>query len=77
MCIAIVCYPGYDVIYFRINLIFLIKLFFYMIKKSRQKSKYLKNKKSFSGKLKSIFHHFKGLSLAKNCLRPENVPLNG
>ena len=30
MCIVIVCYPGYDVINFEINLIFLIKpLFLY------------------------------------------------
>ena len=25
--------------------------------------------------MKSIFHHFKGLSNAKNCLRPESAPL--
>ena len=30
MCIAIVCFPGCDVINFEINLIFLINLFFYM-----------------------------------------------
>ena len=47
MCIAIVYYPGCDVINFRINLIFLIKPFLYMTKKSRQKHKYLENKKSF------------------------------
>ena len=43
MCIRIVCYPGCDVIKFQINLIFLIKLFQYMTKKSRQKLKYLKS----------------------------------
>ena len=47
MCIAIVCYPGCNVIDFQINLIFLIKPFLYMTKKSRQKSKYLQNEKSF------------------------------
>ena len=36
-----------DVINFEINLIFLIKPFFYMTKKSRQKLKYLENDKSF------------------------------
>ena len=30
LCIAIVCFPGCDVINFEINLIFLIKSFFYM-----------------------------------------------
>ena len=34
MCIAIVCFPGCDVINFGINYIFLIKPFFYMTKKS-------------------------------------------
>ena len=38
---------GCDVIHFEINLIFLIKPFFYMTKKSRQKLKYLENDKSF------------------------------
>ena len=38
---------GCDVINFEINLIFLIKPFFYMTKKSRQKLKYLENDKSF------------------------------
>ena len=42
-----------------INLIFLIKLFCYLTKKSRQKFKYLDNEKSFLGELKTIFHHFK------------------
>ena len=47
MCIKNVCFPGYDVINFEINLIFLISGFFYMTKNSRQKFKYLKNEKSF------------------------------
>ena len=44
MCIVIVCFPSCGVINFEINLIFGIKLFFYMAKKSRQKIKYLENK---------------------------------
>ena len=47
MCIAIVCFPGCDVINFETNFIFLIKQLFWMAKKSRQKSKHLENKKSF------------------------------
>ena len=49
-----------------------------MTKKSRQKLKYLDKEKSFLGEIKSIFHHFsiKGLSVAKNCLRPESAPLS-
>ena len=47
MCIAIVCFTGYDVIKFEINLVFLIDLFFYMTKKSRQNFKYLENERSF------------------------------
>ena len=43
MYIAIVLEPGCDVINFEINLIFLIKLFFFMTKRSRQKLKYLEN----------------------------------
>ena len=31
-CIAIICFPSYDVINFEINFIFLIKPFFYMTK---------------------------------------------
>ena len=58
MCIKIVCEPGYDVIKFGINLIFLIKPFRYMTKKSRQKLKYLENENSFWGEIKSIFDHF-------------------
>ena len=46
MCFAIVCCPGCDVINFKINLVFLIELFFYMTKKSRQNLRYLENEKS-------------------------------
>ena len=58
MFIAIVCFPGCDVINFEINLIFLIKPFFYMNKNSRQKFKYIESEKSFQGEIKSIFNQF-------------------
>ena len=52
MCIAIVCFPSCDVINVEINLIFLIKPFFYMTEKSRQKFKYfVKTKRAFKMKL--------------------------
>ena len=47
MYIAIVCFPGCDVTNFEINLIFRLKPFFYMTKKSSLKLKYLQNEKSF------------------------------
>ena len=46
-----------------------------MTKKSRQ-LKYLENEKSFLGETKTFFIIFKGLSVAKNYLRPESAPLN-
>ena len=42
---------------FEINFIFLIKPFFYMSKKSRQKREYFENEESFRGEIKSTFHH--------------------
>ena len=54
MSIWIVCFPGCDVIDFEINLIFQIKPFSYITKTSKQKVKYLENKK----RNKSIFCHF-------------------
>ena len=47
ICITIVSFPGCDVILFEINLIILIKSFFYMTEKSRQKLKYFENEKGF------------------------------
>ena len=56
---------------FEINLIFLIKPFFYMTKKSIQKLKYLENEKIFEGEIKSIFHPFlKGFQLPKIVFNP-------
>ena len=62
MCIVIVWFPDCDVIDFEINLIFLMKLFFYMTKKSRQNLNILRTKKSCQGEVKCIFHHFKNFS---------------
>ena len=58
-CIEIVCSPGCDVTTFEISLIFLINPFCYRTKKSRQKFKYFENGKSYWGKIKSNFHHFR------------------
>ena len=81
MCISIVYFPDCDVINFESNLIFLIKLFLCMTKKSRQfkylnifkKLNILRTKRAFQKK--AFFIIFKGLSFAKNCLRPESAPL--
>ena len=58
MCIVIIFCPVCDVINFEINHSFFIKPFFYITKKSGQKCKHLKNKKSFKHEIKNIFHHF-------------------
>ena len=50
MCIAIAYFPDCDVINFENSPIFLIKLFFYMTKKSRQEFKYVENEKRFKVK---------------------------
>ena len=47
-----------------------------MTKDSRQKLNILRTKRAFDMKQKKIFIIFKGLSVAKNCLRPESAPLN-
>ena len=52
-CIAIVCFPGCDVINFQTNLIFLIEPFFYMIKKSDKNWNILGTKRAF--KVKKAF----------------------
>ena len=46
ICITTACFPGCDPENFEINVIFLIKPFFYMTKKSRQNFKYLENEKN-------------------------------
>ena len=45
--LSIVCFPGCNFKNFEINIIFLIKPFFYMTQKSRQEFQYLENRKSF------------------------------
>ena len=45
MCIAIVCFPGCEVINFEINFTFLIKSFYWMTKKSRQNLNILRAKR--------------------------------
>ena len=74
MYITIVCFPSCNVMNFEINLIFQIKPFLYMSKKSRQKFKCLENEKGFWDELKRIFHHFwetfscQKLSQTRECL---------
>ena len=59
---------------FEINFTFLIRPFFYMNKKSRQKFNALRATRNFKVKWK-WFYIFNRLSVAKNCLRPESAPL--
>ena len=47
-----------------------------MIRMSKQKFKYLENKKSFYAEIKCIIHHFKGLLGVKNHLRRKCAPLS-
>ena len=54
ICIVIICCPDCDAMYFGITLNLLIQPFFYIIKKSRQKYKYLKNKKDLRIKANQI-----------------------
>ena len=54
ICIVIICCPDCDAMYFGISLNLLIQPFFYIIKKSRQKYKYLKNKKDLRIKANQI-----------------------
>ena len=50
MYIAIVSEPGYGVINFESNIIFITKMFFYKIKNARQRIKYLENDRAFKVK---------------------------
>ena len=69
MYIAIVCFTCFDVVNFEINLTFLIKLFFYMTKNTKQKFRDLENQKRFWGEIKIIFCYlllfFKNFKLSK------------
>ena len=55
---ATVCWQGCGVMNFVINVVYLIKPFFYVAKKSWQKLKCLENEISFYDEIKSIFHYF-------------------
>ena len=52
MCTAVTCFPGFDVMHFEVNSIFLIKPFLHMTKKSGPK---FENEKSFHSGIKSVF----------------------
>ena len=58
MWLKIIWCPVCGIINFEIGNSFLIKLLFYITKKSGQKCKYLKNEKSFWHKIKKFFHRF-------------------
>ena len=70
MCIVIIGLPVCGVINFKINFNCLIKTFSYMAKNAEQRFKYLQSGKSFLDEIKKIVHHFKGLSVVRNYLRP-------
>ena len=55
MCIAIVCFPGFDVINFEINFIYFNEWFLYMTETSRQKFRYIENKRIKVFRLKKHF----------------------
>ena len=66
MFVAIVSFPGFDIINFEINVVLLVKSFSNLRKKSRQKSKYHENEKSFEGEEKNFFSfNLKGFSCQK------------
>ena len=68
-------YSGCDVIKFEINLTFLIKPFWYITKRSRQKLKYFENEKSFWGKV-AFEVHFWIYLLNHNSLTHQTWPLD-
>ena len=64
MCVAILCFPGYDVNSFESNL------------NLSNQAVFLRTKRGFEENSKAFFIIFKGLSVVKNRLRPESGPLN-
>ena len=62
---AIVCKKGCDIINFEINLVFLIKPFFYITKKSRQKFKYVENERAFRRNKMHFSSFLRGSQLPK------------
>ena len=73
--VAVVCFLGCNIRNFEIEFIFLIKSFFYEIKKSKQTFEYLEKKELLSEKNNIFFIIFKGLSVVKFILRPKSLPL--
>ena len=65
MCIAIVCFPRFDVINLEIELIFLIKSLFSMNKESRQILNILRTKRAFKMKKEHILTFLKGFHWPK------------
>ena len=65
MCIAIVCFPCFDVRNLEIELIFLIKSLFYMNKESRQILNILRTKRAFKMKKEHILTFLKGFQWPK------------
>ena len=65
------------VINFEINLLFFLKPFFFSTwPKIQDKTlNILRRKRAFTMKSKAFFVNFLGVSVAKNCLRPEAMPL--
>ena len=55
-CITIVCFPGFDVKYFEINLSNPAVFLHYW--KTKTKNEYLEKEMSFKGETKNIFHQF-------------------
>ena len=67
MCITNIWFQGYDVINSEAKLIFLIKIFLFMTKKSSEKFNYLENKNSFKAEIKNRFSTFlRSFQLPKN-----------
>ena len=56
--VKFVCWPGCDVVDFRVCHIFLIRPFSCVIKASRQRFECLENEMSLRREMESIFHHF-------------------
>ena len=75
ICIVFLCFPRCNVKNFETDLIFLMKPFSTQPKSQDKKLNILRTKRTFKVRKKNFFVTFKGLSVAKNCLRPESAPL--
>ena len=71
MYIIVICCPVCDILSFEINHSFLIKLFFYITKSQDKNVNISRTKRALNMKWKIFFIVFKGLSIVKNCLKPE------